>query len=1135
MTIEDFLEILEQRDLVPPSIAKQLRAKVETGDRRITPGSLLKYMVKKELVTKREAKHLLETTLTVTPSAESSILGMAATPEAPKVDNSRTKPPQEEIPTIMPVDEGSGRSVTDEGSSILEADLYHEKPPSLLAESLSKIGSGDPTLSEAIQEANFDTDQSKQERNKKPRRKSKGQENEWDSSLLLLGGGGLILLILTGVIIGYLLGRENADAVLADASEFFDGGSYTQAIKQYERFVENHPQHPEFSAATVKLGMVRLWKATSGTSNFTEALSTTQQVLNRIEDESEFNSAHRDLASLLPKMAQGLANQAETANEPDKIQDLVKQSNIALSLCANTKYIPIRFRDKVLLDEIGQTLQRVERSRAQNAGLSQALTEMQAAIDSRNMALAYRIHDSLIDEHPGLINNEQLAASVIEISAAESSVVKYVNESQEATTVPRPTKVVAELALANRTGPVTTTSESVVAVRVSGAVYGLSTRDGSLRWRRFVGIAPQLTPLVLPSGDLLVVDDSHHELQKLASNTGKLIWRQLFETQVARPVLFGEQILVTESAGKLHIVDATTGQRQGYVQFAQQLSTPPAIDAQRRRIYIAGEHSSLYTLSADDFSCLGVFFLNHAKGSVTTPPVNVLNKVIVAVAKGLSTSSLEVLNTTDDGIPNQLATNRRLAGLVNTPLLFQGRRMVALTSQGQVAVYEVGSGSGDDALTPIASREPESGTPVARFGLLNKGHVWVVGPQMNKLAILPTSDRLPVSTIDRDYRGDTFDHRLQTSDGLLIHVRRPADRAGAFVAAMEMESGIPKWETELATPPAGPPAADAAGMQIAAITASGSAYLIDREAMRLRVRNSAEQVTSRPKLPPLNHSLDLGQGRLVAASDEGQVLLHFRPGLPRGALQTIQLVGPVSCPPVIWGTGFVAATETGQVFLYNSEDGGQWGSPFQPPLVSGVTYTWNSPAVYGSGAEAQLVLSDGRKKVYLLSRRTNPQPHLTATADVDITTSPLNTRFTVLGDLALAGTEGGSLAVFHLPTLAPKTSPELQAQVVWGPFTAGQQVVLATASGELVCLDAQAEIVWRQPLEHGPPAGEPIAHDGALVMLWQEGGLSRLQNSSGTEVAYVPLPQPVVAGPAVFGQRLVVSSYDGTLLIVDRP
>ena len=1141
MTIEDFLETLEQRGLIPQAILKQVRDKVNQGDRRITPKSLLKYLVKKEMVTKRQAKQLLDTTLTVSPNAESSILGMAAVPKLAPQDSPPAELPTEEIPTLAPIDndEGSGRTsdvlVTDEGSFVGRADLFGEKPASLLSESLSKIGVGDPTLDEALQESQSDSAPPLQGRGKKPRSPRRGNKNEWDSSLLLLGGGGLILLLITGVIVYYLLTRENADAILAEANKSFEGAAFTQAIKHYERFVENHPQHPEFSAGKVQLGLARLWKASGSTSDFSEALNTARQVLSDIEDEGDFNNAQPDLASLLPKIAQGLANQAESASDVSAIQNFVKQTNTALSLCSNTKYIPTRFRDKVLLGEINQTLERVERTRDQNAGLAKALGEMQTAIEGHAMAQAYQIHDQLLDKHPGLINNDQLAAKVLEISEAESSVVKFVPESITANTQPRPTKVVAQLTLARRTGPSAAAEQGVVVVRVSGAIYGLNLQDGAVRWRRFVGIAPRRTPLQLSTGELFVVDDQHNELQKISSKTGKLLWRQAFDTSVTRPVMLDEQILIAESAGKLHIVDAATGQRKGYVEFAQRLATPPAVGAQGRCIYIAGEHSSLYTLSADDYSCLGVFFLNHAKGSITTPPVTVLNKVIVAVTKGLSTSRLEVLNTSDKGIPNQRATSRRLSGLVNTPLLTAGRRLVAVTSQGQVAVYEIGSGTGKESLTSIASREPESEPAVARFGLLNQGHVWIAGNRLNKLAVLPTSDRLPVSTIDRDYLGDTFDHPLQTRGDLLIHVRRPANQGGAIVAAMKMESGQPQWETELAAPPAGPPAIDAVGIQFGAITATGSAYLVDRQVMSRRVINRAEQVTLPRKLPPLNQSLDLGQGRLVAFADGGKLLLHFRPGLPRGALHTIALVGPASCPPVAWGDAFVVPTETGQVFLYSSEEGQPWGSPFQPPLVPGVTYHWKSPAVYGSGADSQLVLSDGKQKIYLLAQATSPQPHLQATATADISTSPLNTRLAVIGDLALAGTSDGSLALFALPTLASKPSTDIQGEVTWGPFTVGENIVLATATGELICLDSKAKIAWRQPLAHGPPTGLPVAQDDGLVLLWRQGGLSRLQFSDGLEAAYVPLPQPVVAGPVPFGKRLVVSSYDGTLLIVDRP
>ncbi len=1136
MTIEDFLEILQDRDLVPAPIVEQVREKVAQGDRRVTPQSLLKYLVKKEYVTKLQAKQLLETTLTVTPNAESSILGMIPMPKVPPTEQPKSTSvfddSEEDVPTLTPVEPTAGSSVTDDPPPASSGvDLFGESPSSLVSESLSQIGVSDPTLTAAIEEGNLE--RLPQEKYERGMRINKARKNEWDSNLLLLGGGGLILLIITGAIIFYLLTRENADAILAEATERYESGSYTQAIKQYDRFIENGSGHPEYSAAKVKVGLARLWKASTGTSNYREALTVAREVLGPISDEKGFGTdAQQELASLLPDIARGLADQAERTTDDTTVRELVEQSNEALAMCANTKYIPKKFRDEAQITEIDQTLERVERSRAEKQALAQALAEMQAAIDARQTATAYQIHEQLLDDHPSLINNEPLAEKVLQISAAESAVVKFVPESQPASTEARPRQVVAELALANRTGAASSV-EGIVAVRVSGAVYGFDAADGSLRWRRFVGMAPRLTPVRLSNGDFLVVDAQHNELLRLAGQSGDLIWRYSFQSEVTKPVVYGDRILVNETSGKMHVLNVESGERSGYVQFAQRLAASPAVGLQGKRVYVVGEHSSLYTLSTTDFSCLGVFFLGHAKGSVDASPVNVLNKVAVAVSKGLSTSQLQAMTLSADGIPTQPATTRRLSGLVTTPLLTQGRRLVAVTSRGEVVAYEVGSGTGDEALTQIAQRDSERGESVARFGLTHEGHVWVAGPKLSKLEILPTSDRLAIRDLDNDYAGDIFDHDLQSIGNLIIHVRRPKRAAGAIVGATRLDTGRAQWETEIAASPAGPAAVDAAGMQIGAVTSTGAAYLVDREAMRSRVVTSAEKpATSR--LPVLDQSLDLGEGRVLASSVGSDTMLHFRPDQASGAMSTIRLVAPLSCPPAVWEDGFLAPTQAGQVFLYDSA-GNQWGSPFQPPLEPGVKYDWTTPAVYGTGDTSRVVLSDGSKSVYLLERVPSPQPHLAAVESADITTAPLRTRFAVAADLAVAGTEDGSLATFQLPTLAPGDSINLGGLVTWGPYHVDNHFLLATSTEELVCLSDQASITWRTALPHGPPAGQPIAFNGGVELLWQAGGISRLDLSDGKQAAFTPLPQPVVAGPVPFGKRLVVSAYDGTLLIVNHP
>ena len=220
-------------------------------------------------------------------------------------------------------------------------------------------------------------------------------------------------------------------------------------------------------------------------------------------------------------------------------------------------------------------------------------------------------------------------------------------------------------------------------------------------------------------------------------------------------------------------------------------------------------------------------------------------------------------------------------------------------------------------------------------------------------------------------------------------------------------------------------------------------------------------------------------------------------------------------------------TRTGQVFLLSAEDGSQLGSPFQPPLAPGVSYDWRQPAVYGERSDSALVISDGQQKVYLLKRETSPEPHLSAISSVDLKSSPLNTGLAIVGNLAVAGSEDGSLSVFSLPDLSTKQSVNLGAQVVWGPFSIGNIIVLATVTDELICLDDQANIAWRQSLTRGPLAGKPMAQDEELLVAWQIGGLSRILLSDGSEAAFIPLEQPTISGPVPFGNRLIVSTHDG--------
>jgi hypothetical protein len=231
----------------------------------------------------------------------------------------------------------------------------------------------------------------------------------------------------------------------------------------------------------------------------------------------------------------------------------------------------------------------------------------------------------------------------------------------------------------------------------------------------------------------------------------------------------------------------------------------------------------------------------------------------------------------------------------------------------------------------------------------------------------------------------------------------------------------------------------------------------------------------------------------------------------------------------------VAAADVGQVFFFNADTAAQVAVPFQPELTPGKSYRWLQPAAVGEGNDAQLAISDGVEKVYLLSVEPQPQPHLAAVATVDVGPSPLTTPLAAVGDRVVAGTAGGQLAVFALPELTPGEPVDLGGQIVWGPYPAEDGALAALDSDELVAISAEGGIRWRQPLKHGKLGGQPLVADGEAVLLHPEGGVARISLADGAEGAFVELGQPIAAGPITFGTRLLLGAADGTVLVVNRP
>lgn len=956
----------------------------------------------------------------------------------------------------------------------------------------------------------------------------------WDSPLILFGGGSLAVLILLGGAMWFFIFRQTADQQLAQAREAAKTGAYPQAIQQFEEFINGSPRHPEHSLARVQLAMLRIRQAAES-REFSQALTLAENELKAVEDEPAFDNAQDESAALLPQIAEGLAQQAEqAAPTSDDSKKYVELANKALELCNNAKYLPKSFRDETRLINVRDALERVTRRQQSQFALAESLQAMEQALTDNKLMDVYAEHSRLLKEHPELSGEAALGDQIKKAGAAELAAIKFVDEAKAAETNDRPTPWVASLAVANRhAGSPAAGVSGVACVRVDGAVYGLDAASGKVLWRRYIGFKQDGWPL-RAGDDVLLVDSMRHELLRLEAASGKLVWRQSIGEPFAHPLISTDSAYVPTNSGRLYVLDLKSGNRSGYLQFPQSLRVAPVLDRLKQHLFVVGDRANIYSVTLSDLKCSGVFFLGHGPGTVQVAPAVVSDKVAVIENNGVETSRLHLLVVDSKGNVAKQQIERRLTGLATSPPLVSGRSLIVITDRGQMEVYDIAAGSDGETFVVLATRDATTAQPVTRHATLLGRNVWVADTQLTKYNIVPTGNRLPVEEIENPFIGDTFDHPLTTVGNAIIEVHRPQGRAGAVVAGLDSSRGQLLWATDLAVPPAGAPVVDDAAKAFTVANALGYAFRFDEAAIRSRVQDQPLATRQAPpQLPSLNTAADLGQGRALFCAPGSDWLLLYNPAQANVA-QWVHLVGAMACAPTPLGYGFVAPLGMGQVFYLSVTDGARLATPFQPRVEAQSTLAYKPAAPVGTDGR-QFVVTDGGNRLYLVDVVNQPQPHLEAVKQADAGPRPITSGLYVLGETVLGVASDSRVVRFKLPSLESAGESNLTAPVEWGPFVAGDVIVLATADQKLSALAAAGEARWQLPLEHGPLAGAPLVRPDCIVLAYRNGTIERRAIADGKVLGTSNLEQPIATGPVAFLQKIVVASNDGTIIVAEQP
>jgi serine/threonine protein kinase/outer membrane protein assembly factor BamB len=965
--------------------------------------------------------------------------------------------------------------------------------------------------------------------------KKDGKKSIWDTPLIVFGGGLLLFIVIALAFLVYNLSRESAQQLYDVARQSDEGGSYTQAIAQYEEFLKAHASHSLAGQARVELAMARLKQQVSTSSNWSDALKLAKEQITEVSSLSEFGSARPVLANLLPQIAEGLANASLERHDTR----LVAETREALVLI--DKYVLKNDRPETTLKNIEAILAQAIREIDRGERLKEAVVSMAEFKRTGDVKQAYDTRRTLLKAYPELQADPTLTAALKDVTDSERAIVKVVAEPVASSADEPAAPFKGGVAWAVRSGREApgVQGQTVMAL-AGGAWYGLDAATGQLKWRRFVGFdtinarIPVQTPT---AGDALVVDSVANEVVRIDMATGRLRWRFPAGTRiVAPPVVQRANCLVATTSGRLYTVSLDDGSAAGYVQFPQPILVSPAMDPQEKSVYVLGERSNLYVLSAESAECREVIYLGHEAGQYPVPPLAFSRYVILCENYTTDEGRLHVFLADEQGLNLQEKQVLAVAGHVTERPVLDGGTLAVTTDRGQISMFKVGSPGEDEPLKLVAERPQVPGDPAARSVAFAGNEVWLTSRDLSRFEFQISVGRLDSSKfIEASDTDDWFIGPLLVSGRVLYHTRQKSKAFGVWVSAVDMDQGKKIWETQLAASLLGGPVVDESTGRVQVMTAGLALFetTLDQIHAGGFAELPAATIRADGTLDPAGRPVVVGpQAVVFATSEQGQKLLIWdREGTPATALKWRPAPSPAACPPVAYGGGLLVPCKTGQVYLLEPRTGKEIARPYQPPIQPGNEFAWRGPL--GSVGE-EFVLSDGRSKLYRIGLDTSSNPQLVARSEAEIK-QPVTSAVASLDHVAYGMTQKGSLTAWQLPDLTEGQSWDLGSPAYLGPARVGNLALVVTTRNELVARDDSQQVPWPPVALEQPPAGLPVPFGDSIIVATVSGDVLRIDAASGKVAASTRTGQALSAGPVVVGNEVLLSGFDGLLFAVPVP
>jgi outer membrane protein assembly factor BamB len=960
MTTEDFIDALQRRALLPAEAIASLRQFVRKSLKIVTPESLAKMLVEKERITAQEAEQLLNHTAAPVPArADDLSLAPIDDPRRKHLDSERNRaaaagasasksPPGKATTAAGP--KPAGASTT--AAATRTPSTENEKPPDrgllddLLAEEQSPAGTHGSSVGLV------------------GKRRPAAPKRVW-----IAAGGAIVLLFATAVAL-ILTFRGNGDNEWLLAEKDFSSGSDLAAINRLDAFLDAFPKHPRTGAALVYRATARLRQAVAAKTNWEQPLAVASDILPEIVEQPDFTKVRGAFGTILPKMAAGLARQAKDgAKRPlDQRRRQAQAALEGLALAKDPRYTSDSQKPWAILRTTEDDVAGLARAVDRDTELERAATEIRSSIAAGHITAAFAARGQLCERYPELRSDATVESLNQELAEGEVKFIKFDREPHKAPTQPRATPVISTVVFAARNDKLAAGSPTAsqgaagddaaaIVVFTQGAAYWLSTADGTLLGRQFLGFDSSL-PLKIETSkgaDFIVFDAVHQELARVSAHAAAPRWRQPLGGPLAgRPSISGDNVFAVTRSGRLLVLDAESGAVLRSVEFAEPFRSQPAISADGTKIAVVSDRGNLFILAAEDLHSIAAASLVDDASAMTIAPVVFGNRLAVVQREGWENSVLRILAVGGGASEIRSLQQIQLAGHLISPPIVESGRLIVATDRGALAVLEA-DGAANGPLPKVAELPPADGPPQPRFFVVRGSRIWLGGAGVALYEL--TADNGSPRLVWQRFAGDSILQSPTLSGDLVIVARTRHDLPGAWVAALDSQTGEPKWETALGAPLASPPAAESAGKSLRAIHPLLGE--IDRAAVpaEAQVLETAPMILPDSALPSFpatsgSHenrqparSWSLGIRAVWGPTTVGDVVLaatdrELHCFDAKGGLLWKQSLpdGPPVGAPLQRGGEFVFASATGTIWRVDRKTGDQTGMlDVGQPLASGPT------------------------------------------------------------------------------------------------------------------------------------------------------------------------------------------------------